>query len=411
MTSIVDSEAQFELRMGQVKLPQSLQDALKDAGVCTISALAYAHGQPGQPINPDEFQNWVRQLDPSATIGGVAALKRLLFESQTQLLAILKEQVMNPEPSIAPKVAPAERESRLTNLKNRLVGVLIEGHSEPSHALLDLATQLYDQNVLRFIPLEKCYSRLTELAHNNKPQLKLLEVEASKVVLRDKDNEFETGIQSSYQALEAFKRRGLALDFANVMSFTCHDKYVQLLFAHLNRDPPSGYSRCSVSQLLAADRASWSHLIEKNVKPRPDAAGVLQLDTQLEESLKSYEVSFALLPLPLKQPVKTTAAQPSGPSAKPQPPVQTKGGRKGLNRFKPYGSKGKGKSKMKSDQRVPREIRAAGGTASTPDGEPICFDFSLKKCKEPVTDGRCRKGYHMCCICYGQHCMMDHKKS
>ena len=150
----------------------------------------------------------MRQLDPSATIGGVAALKRLLFESQTQLLAILKEQVMNPEPSIARKVeALAERESRLTNLKNRLVGVLIEGHSEPSHALLDLATQLYDQNVLRFIPLEKCYSRLTELAHNNKPQLKLLEVEASKVVIRDKDNEFETGIQSSYQALEAFKRR------------------------------------------------------------------------------------------------------------------------------------------------------------------------------------------------------------
>ena len=81
-------------------------------------------------------------------------MKRLLFESQTQLLAILKEQVMNPEPSIAPKVAPAERESRLTNLKNRLVGVLIEGHSEPSHALLDLATQLYDQNVLRFILLK-----------------------------------------------------------------------------------------------------------------------------------------------------------------------------------------------------------------------------------------------------------------
>ena len=163
--------------------------------------------------------------------------------------------------------------------------------------------------------------------------------------------------------------------------------------------------------MLAADRASWSHLIEKNIKPRPDAAGVLQLDTQLEESLKSYEVSFALLPLPLKQPVKTTVAQPSGPAAKPQPPAQTKGGRKGLNRFKPYGSKGKGKSKMKSDQRVPREIREAGGTASTPDGDPICFDYSLKKCKETVTDGRCRKGYHMCCICYGPHCMMDHKKS
>ena len=91
MTSIVDSEAQFDLRMDQVKLPAMLQRALKNSGINTISSLAYAHGQPGQPIVATEFQAWVQQLDPGATIGGVAALKRLLFESQTQLLAILKE--------------------------------------------------------------------------------------------------------------------------------------------------------------------------------------------------------------------------------------------------------------------------------------------------------------------------------
>lgn len=312
---------------------------------------------------------------------------------------------------MAKKVAPAERESRLTNLKHRLVGVLIEGHSEPSHSLLDLATQLYDQNVLRFIQLEKCYSRLTELAYSNKPQSKLLEVESSKVVVKDKESEFEASIQSSYQALEAFKRRGLALDFANVMSFTHHDKYVQLLFAHLNRDPPSGYNRCSISQLLAADRAAWCHLIEKNVKPRPDANGVLALDTKLEEALKSYEVSFTLLPMPSKQAPKAAPAQPAAVGVKSQNAIGGKGKNKGYNRFRPYGSKGKGKSKSKADQRIPREIREAGGTAATPDGDPICFDYSLKKCKEAVSEGRCRKGYHMCCICYGPHCMMDHKKS
>ena len=66
---------------------------------------------------------------------------------------------MNPEPSVARKVPPAERETRLANLKTRLVGVLVEGHARPSHSLLDAATQLYDQNVLRSIPLEKCYSQ------------------------------------------------------------------------------------------------------------------------------------------------------------------------------------------------------------------------------------------------------------
>jgi hypothetical protein len=69
------------------------------------------------------------------------------------------------------------------------------------------------------------------------------------------------------------------------------------------------------------------------------------------------------------------------------------------------------KTKAKYDQKIPKEIREAGGTASKPTGEPICFDFSLKKRREQVTDGRCRKGFHVCAICYGQHCMLDHKKS
>ena len=129
--------------------------------------------------------------------------------------------------------------------------------------------------------------------------------------------------------------------------------------------------------------------------------------TKLEEALKSYEVSFTLLPVMSKQAPKPAA--PALPHQTKTPPP--KGNRKGANRFKPYGQKGKGKGKGKPDQRIPREIREAGGTASTPTGDPICFDFSLKKCKESVEQSRCRKGYHVCAICYGQHCMLDHKKA
>ena len=161
MASIVDSEAQFDLRLEQVNVPHSLQVAIKNAGINTIASLAYGHGQPGQPINEEAFTLWVRRMEPAVTVGGLAALKRWLFESQTQLLASLKDQITNPEAISARKVPQAERESRLSNLRRRLTGVLIEGHSEPSHHLLDQATQMYDQNTLKWIPLEKCYSRLT----------------------------------------------------------------------------------------------------------------------------------------------------------------------------------------------------------------------------------------------------------
>ena len=117
-------------------------------------------------------------------IGGQSALKRLLFESQTQLLAILKDQITNPESSSSRKVPQAERESRMAQLRNQLAGVVIEGHGEPSHTLLDLAAQMYEQNVIKYIPLEKCFSRLVELTSNPKTQSKQLEIESSKIVVR-----------------------------------------------------------------------------------------------------------------------------------------------------------------------------------------------------------------------------------
>lgn len=90
MTSIVDSEAQFDPRLEQVRVPVARRQALKNSGVNTTSALAYAYGQPGQQIVAGVFHSCVRQLEPGVKIGGVSALKRLLSESQTQLLAILK---------------------------------------------------------------------------------------------------------------------------------------------------------------------------------------------------------------------------------------------------------------------------------------------------------------------------------
>lgn len=147
-----------------------------------------------------------------------------------------------------------------------------------------------------------------------------------------------------------------------------------MLFSHLNREPPAGYNRVSVSQLLSADKAAWCSLIEKNLKPRPDLAGVMPLNTALEESLKSYEVSFYLLPMISKAQPK--AAQPSIGTKTATGPLQQspKGNRKGSFRTKPYTSKGKGKNKTKFEPRIPQQIREAGGTASTPDGDPICFE-------------------------------------
>lgn len=411
MTSIVDSEPQFKLRLQQTNVPEALQRALASSGISTIAGLAYAYGQPGQPIPNDDFAAWVRGLLPSVTIGGISALKRLLFESQTQLMAMIKDQILNPESTEKRKVPPAERDSRLADLRARIPGQLVEGHSEPAHSLLDAATQMYESNCLKMIPIEKCFSRLTELMSSQKSQSRLLEIESSKVVIKDRED-LESSVQSSYQLLEALKRRGLAFDFAGIMTFQNHERFVHTLFAHMNRDPPPGYSRVSVSQLIAADKACWAKIIERGIKPRPDALGALPLNTEMMKALESYEVAFALLPLPTKGSNPVKSQQSHGGAEKPKQSHGGSSSNKGKGkqghgtRSVPY-SKGKGK---RFEPRIPAEIRERGGTASNPQGEPICFDFAFKKCKSSVPDGaRCQKGLHICCICYNPHSMIDHK--
>ncbi|CAK8987291.1 unnamed protein product, partial [Durusdinium trenchii] len=269
MASILDSEAQFDLRSNECKV-----------------------------IDQQEFTAWVRTLEPHATLGGIASLRRLTFESQTQLLALLKEQVTAPE-AMPRKVPQAEREARLALVQGRLNGVSIEGVMEPGHALLDAVVHMVEKNQFKYLSPDRCISRVHELTNQKTPD-RILEIEANKIVVKNQDEGLEVAAHSSLQILEALKRRGIALEFGDCMDYNKREKYLQTLFQHLHREPPPGFQRCTVSQLVAADKEAWKRVIELNVKPRRAEDGSRPLDTQLLQALTSYEVSFTLIPLPSK---------------------------------------------------------------------------------------------------------------
>ena len=60
----------------------------------------------------------------------------------------------------------------------------------------------------------------------------------------------------------------------------------------------NGCAKVSLQQVLRADRAAWTRLIEVNTPIRRDAAGHLPLDTELIRALEAYDVAFNLVPLP-----------------------------------------------------------------------------------------------------------------
>ena len=61
---------------------------------------------------------------------------------------------------------------------------------------------------------------------------------------------------------QAYTRRGLALEVADVMTFTIHEKLVDKLLQEYQREPPAGYSQVTLSQLTAADRRAWKLMSE-----------------------------------------------------------------------------------------------------------------------------------------------------
>ena len=43
--------------------------------------------------------------------------------------------------------------------------------------------------------------------------------------------------------------------FADLVQHTAYTRYITTLFSHLHREPPAGFSRCTVSQIVSADKA------------------------------------------------------------------------------------------------------------------------------------------------------------
>ena len=202
---------------------------------------------------------------PGASSADVASVRRLLFEGQTLALQQLRLQLTEPE-STAKRVPEAERDRRMALLRNSLSGLCIEGPLEPGRKLLDECCHQEGTGQLKYLAPDRCISRLHEVMHG-KPAARQVELDHSKLVIREHE-EITQPAGSALQVQESLRRRGLAYTLTK-------------LFAHLHREPPPGFNRVSVSQIVEADRQVFVRLIEANTKPRKDPSGSFPLDAEL----------------------------------------------------------------------------------------------------------------------------------
>ncbi|CAE7214389.1 unnamed protein product, partial [Symbiodinium sp. CCMP2456] len=388
-------KAHFAARAAEVRLSNESILALKRHGFQTLGQLAYAVGQPGQLIPELEFTDWCRAHVPAASAADLASLKRLVFEAQTLALTQLRAQVTEPD-AASKRVPEAERERRLQRLRDDLSGLNIEGPLEPGRKLLDECAHQEALGQLKYLSPDRCISRLHEVTHA-KPSSRQVEIDQSRLVIKDAQDEISMPASSALQVQEALRRRGLAYTFAQAVTWNSYDKYVTRLFAHMHRDPPPSCNRISVSQIVEADRLVFTRLIELNIKPKQDTDGSMPMDKAPHEALESYEVSFALMHLPSK-----------GPGNPPRPWKRLKTQHQdtpGKGKDKNKKGNGKGGKTAAPWVSIPKFIRDRGGHAATPAGEPICFTYSIHgKCAVPNCPRK-----HVCARCFGEHALLNHK--
>ena len=351
-------------------------------------------GTPGQDIPDELIREWIETNAPGLSLGDVAALKRILFESQTLVLSSLRQSILDPDATAKQKLPEAEKSQRLSAFKAANPGLFLDATSEPGHSLLELACEQERQNVLQHIPIEKCVSRQHEILNHQKPS-KMLELEAGHIAVKETSEVPEQPVHGALALLEGLKRRGYAYVMARCVSLAPYEAYLAKLMQHFRRAPPPNHQRVGIEQLIDADKMVFVYLLEQGVKPRAKADGSYELDTALHDALNSYQVSSLLLPLPAGSKRKFTQPPTKQPWKTLRPPTQ------------PYKGKGNGKrntpGKTRNDQNaqipIPLKLRQLGGRALTKGGLRICFGYNLEGCK---FKDRCQHA-HVCAKCDGPH--------
>eukprot|EP00435_Cladocopium_sp_Y103_P055976 s209_g18.t1 len=221
MTSLIDSGAQFESQLKDAGLTVVFVDSLKRHGIRTLGQLAFAVGQPGQPIQDPSVEQLVQNaLGRAPTLQETACVKRAAFEAQTYLTATLRQAVDRSEDSLPRKIPFAERQTRMEALKAGLTGLSVTGEHEPAHCVLDRACSMYEANSLKYMDLASCVSRSLEAQGTTKSQE--LTLEKGSLVMKSGDEKLQSATDSEIKVHYAMIRRGLTFQFAKLMSYSQH---------------------------------------------------------------------------------------------------------------------------------------------------------------------------------------------
>ena len=389
MATFMDSAPVFEQRLQACDVPASAIDALQKVGVTTLSKLAFCSSySPSMPDDKPLMDFFNQTIDPQGqglNAGILSALRRAFFEAHTFMLNDLRSKIDKREDEAPRKVPQAERNARLEAQRRRLAGIEIAGPLEPSDSLVDLVAQQKEDEILRYVELEVCTCRESEV----------------RTARTSKTNRADLG--SDFLVRQALQRRALAYDQMEIMPFQYLESWNTYLFNLMIREPLQvdgvKYNRVSLTQVLEADRQAFALASDRCRKGIQVSAGKYPAVEAFDLARADPLVISLLQPLPAG---RTSSFEGQREAKTSRTRVGEKGSGKG-------GGKRNGKGKQGSKGIAPKEL--IGLHLRTKSNEPICFAYNISECKQASDGKRCSKGFHVCAKCLGQHSKLACKNS
>ena len=311
--SLVDSAAVFETRAKAIGLADGVLNAMALRGWTTHATFAFAVAcQPGA----DEqafLDGVVVPILGAAEHAEAPRLRRLFFESHTLTSADLRRKVDSNEMEAPRKLPPPEIAQRLDLLQARIHPLKIANVLEPSHQLINAIVQCVEDGRVRYVEWSKCTSRTQEV--NNVKEDNDMRIwkadSAGSIKATYKEPSIVANLSTELDVHNALRRRGIAYEVAQAMSFETHEKIINFFFYELKKEPMEGFAPVSLQQLAAADRELHIRLAEMTragFKPGP--AGELPLDLPTNQVLEGPELRWMLMPVPKRSVVKAPPETP-----------------------------------------------------------------------------------------------------
>ena len=381
--ALIDSKASFDAQCDKIDESEELKKLMHRNNLRCFSELGYAIGTPQTPASDAEFRAFCTRLNSGAELdmASVSRVRRLHFEASTLVVAHLKSQVSPEQGTEAVKKIPAaEKQARLVMQQARLTGLHIIGELQPSHALIDLVASMIESNTVIWVPPSKCSSRDSEVQNLGKQKSATLSIEqqALKVTPMELQADVDTSTELKFQW--AMQRRGVAFDQCGLIEWNTHQIWLQQLLNLLSKEAPEGYSRVRLDQLVKADKELFTIMAqETQIGNKKLTATPSPMNKAMAALSTDPRITMHLLPLPknLKAPLRDLDD----------------------DKLLKVPKKPKRALSAKAIQLCPDELKGFKQTDSQ--NRAICWAYNMSKgCKETVSQGRCKKGVHVCIKCH-----------